>query len=353
MSRTPWVLGKQERDPIDERRVLADRAERLSARVVRALGGSTGAPLVVVMAALDAMAMADPAGDLLPPAELARVAERTGIDLGDIDAPSVEQVRGYLSALRGAAGEYEVLDGLAAGTLPVPPGTNQVTLEGFTVPGVDLQLLGPGIDTAANVKIASSADVIVDHFSRFGEQVPIVYASSDAAADAASRGLRVLQAHDLLDLGHGPVVVDIGVPSTTFDDRILPYIGGVDLGRVGVGNTLDVVDTVGLLPEIPWFSVGMIGVRAVARLMAGMAAADVVRGVGGDALRAGTTLATGKVAAAAGLPEPASAAVVIAAGMAVTAALEVRRTWRDAADHDVEVGILAEDFLERWGAAAR
>lgn len=129
--------------------------------------------MVITAATLDALTVGNTHGDLLPTKELALAAQRARIDLSAVGAPTGEHLRGYLSALRGAAGEYRVVNMLAAGDLPVPAGTEQVTLEPFTTPGVDLHIVGHRLDTAANVKIARDADVIVEHLVRHANEVPI------------------------------------------------------------------------------------------------------------------------------------------------------------------------------------
>lgn len=336
MTRAPWVLRGGD-DPLAARRVAADHADHLRGRTSDRLASRTGVPLVVVAATLDGLSAQDAYGDLLSDQELALAADRAGIDLASVDPSTMEELRGYLSALRGAAGEHAVVSLLTTGALPAPAGADIVTLEPFTTPGVDLHFVGPGLDTAANVKIAADADVILAHFARYASQVPIVYASSDAAADAAERGLRVIAAGDALDLAAGPVVVDMGVASDTFDNEIIPYLDGSH-----------VEDGLDLLPDIPWFSVGMIAVRGIARIRAGASAAEAARQAGNDAVRAGVTLAAGKTASIVGLPDPATAAAAITAGMAASAALEVRRSWRAAALRDSQLGALADAFVARW-----
>lgn len=140
-----------------------------------------------------------------------------------------------------------------------------------------------------------------------------------------------------VDLADGPVVVDIGVSSATFDAEITPYLDGAEAA-----------DGFALLPEVPWFSVGMIAVRGIARLRSGASTADALRAAGGDAVRAGATLAVGKTAGLMSLPDPATAAAAVTAGMAVSAAIEVRRTWRAAESRDGQLAGLADAFIARW-----
>ena len=335
-------------DPLSPRTDLmyavTARAEEAVRSVRASQAGRRRAPvLLIVGATIDSLRDASverPDVDLIDQSELEQAASRANIDTGALEVATQEELRGYWSAIRGAAGELHVTEQLASGELPLPVGTDTAQLEGFTVPGRDISFfVGDDYATAANVKIASSADVIVEHFARYAETVPIVYASSDAAADAAERGYSVIDAtQEWVDVD-GPVVVDIGVPSNEFDEIVTGDLADAPLD-LGVD-----LDADRILDEFPWLATGMIGVRAVYRLAKGASAADVARATGRDATTAAAAITGGKLVATLGGPDPVSFAAGIAAGWSAHAALEVRRAWKDHGDSD-------EALADRLGALA-
>ena len=339
MTPTPWVVRGGD-DPLIVRRDLADQAEGMVAWAMRRhhrSGRDRGAPLVVAAAALDGLAADPPDIELVGDGELAAAAGRAGIHLSAMTEAQAEQLRGYVSAVRGAAGENWVVDRLAAGDLPVPAGTDRVVLQDFTAPGADLVFYGTGgeILSAANVKVAADADVIIEHLSRYADSVPIVYATSDAAADAARRGLVVLdgQAGDV-DFD-SPVVIDVGHSSGDFEAEVLEALDGVaDAADFGLG-------------DLPWFSLGMIGLRALRRVQAGASRADALQETGRDAVRAGAVLAAGKAATELGAGDPLTLAISVGVGWTASAAMDVRATWRSAGHADTLLADLADQVAGR------
>lgn len=343
MKRAPWLLGGV--DPMQDRRGLADGAEELAraARRSHPRGVPDVRPPLLLLAAgaIDSLVAdsTDVEADLIDHAELVRAAERANIDVGAMSAAEGEELRGFVSAVRGAAGEQWVTERLVSGELPVPDGTVTAVLHDFGVPGVDLTFHdGVGaLIGAANVKIAGTADVVTEHLDRYADVVPIVYASSDAVTGAARMGVTVLEAGEQWDANTGPVVVDIGAPSTRFTDELT--------GALSAG-----VAEASVLDEIPWFSAGMVGIRAMRRLQAGASLAVASRAAGEDSIRSGAAVVAGRVVGELGLAAPVTAAAAVAAGWAAHGALEVRRSWKDAARADTLLAELADQISE--GCAA-
>lgn len=345
--RRGWLLVADDSDPMGERERLAVRAEHLAGQAVqryRSPQDREGLPLLVLTGASFDSVWLGPATDraevdLLSDVELQAAAERSGLGSFDWESAEAEQLRGAASALRGAAGEHWVTEQLLADGLPAPAGTRTVELVPFHRPGVDLEFrdaAGTLIDTA-NVKIAGGADVVLRHLEAHPD-VRIVYASSDAAADAAQRGVTVIDGMAELPL-EGPVVVDIGRSSADFDGQLLAALpGGIDLTEA---------EAVGLFDWVPWLSAGAIGLRAVLRLRAGATRAEVLRSAGRDAVVAAGALGAGKATSLLTSSEPTVLLATILGGSLAYGWLEVRRSWQAGGDADDRVAGLAERLVRR------
>jgi len=204
-----------------------------------------------------------------------------------------------------------------------PAGTTTAQLLGFTQPGSDLAFTDAdgNLIAQANVKIAQSARVIREHFDRHPD-VPIVYASSDAAQDAQRLGFQVILGGDVPE-SVDQVVIDIGRSSEAFDQEIA---AGLGLGEWAA----DQASALDLLDAVPWFSTAAIAVRAIQRLRAGASRAEVLRESGRDVTVAAAGIASGKIAASATSSEPSIAVIALLASSLTYAATEVRRDWRGA-----------------------
>ena len=348
MTKRPLLLRDGD-DPLESLRPLVDRWESMAYRAIGPYVGDHRSPdrplLLIGAAALDGYLIALDDVELIGDSELVDSATRAGLSDFRIDTAQAEELRGALTALRGAVGEQWVIDHLNSGSLASPSGATAAELMGFTNPGTDIAFTGNDgqLLAQANVKVASSAQVILEHFERHPD-VQIVYASSDAAADAARRGLRVLQMGDPIE-AHHPVVVDIGRSSTDFDNDIvdhLPAIRGLD----------DLASVADFLDAIPWFSMGAIAVRAFHRLQAGGQRADVLRESGRDALVSTAGAAASHVAASVTSSEPSVALIAVAASSLTYAATEVRRSWRDTAEGLRRAADLAEQIADRYDPPA-
>ncbi|MFM7872133.1 MAG: hypothetical protein ACKPBG_10690, partial [Actinomycetota bacterium] len=132
---------------------------------------------------------------------------------------------------------------------------------------MDLQFMGTSNQAVAtaNVKIAKSAQVIVEHFERHPD-VNLVYASSDAADHARRLGWTVVDTSDRLDSGQH-LVIDIGRSSEEFDRGLSWALSN------GAEHSL-VEDA---LSTLPWLAMSGVALRAIVRLRRGHQPARVVR----------------------------------------------------------------------------
>ena len=338
--RRPPLLLRGHGDPLDSVVPVVERYEKLAAKALEKYQQSSGNhqhPVVIIGAATLDSLLDQPEGvDLIGDLDLAEAAERSGVSDFSFGTAEAEELRGALTALRGAAGEQWVLDGLNSGSLSGPAGTTSAQLLGFTQPGSDLAFtdIDGNLIAQANVKIAQSARVIQEHFDRHPD-VPIIYASSDAAQDAQRLGFQVIPGGDIPDSVE-QVVIDIGRTSEAFDQEIA--------AGLGIGDwAADQASALDLLDAVPWFSTAAIAVRAIQRLRAGASRAEVLRESGRDATVAAAGIASGKIAASATSSEPSIAVIALLASSLTYAATEVRRDWRQTS---TGLGVAA-DFAER------
>ena len=325
MRQVPIPL-RRDGDPLDSLRNVAEGYENLVTNALAAHRARLRQPsirlLIIGAPAFDAVVQQSTHVELIDDGELAEAAARAGIDGFDFDTTHAEELRGALTALRGAVGEQWVINQIASDQLPVPVSAIAAELQGFTHPGSDIAFTGPdgSVVAQANVKIAGSARVIVDHFRRHPD-VSMVYASSDAAADAERRGLQVIKFGEPLNADDA-VVIDIGRSSREFDNQIAEGLG---LGG-GIEHTdwdPDAIDA------LPFFSIGAIAVRATQRLRAGANRAELVRESGRDVVVASAGTVSNRAAAAVTSSEPAIVAIAAVASSLTYAATEVRRNWKE------------------------
>lgn len=256
--------------------------------------------------------------DVLAPDELTAAADRAYIDLSAARAADEPALQGFVSAVRGTAGELHALDLLSEGKLPAPDGTSRVELITHEFPGVDLVFLdaaGSLIDTA-NVKIASSPDIALRHFGRHPD-VRLVYAPTDTAERLGAMGLPVV-APDGTITAEAHTVIDLGTSTEVFDRQI----------RDGLAHT--VVDaSTPLLALVPWFGLSAVAVRAIRRMAFGTQP-------GGNRLRDDLLVTSGATGAGQGAALAGASALVavpfaLVGSWATQASVASRRSWRDAA----------------------
>jgi hypothetical protein len=228
------------------------------------------------------------------------------------------------------------------GTLRAPSGTTTIEFLDLIDPGSDLRFSRSdgSVIGRATIKIAATAAVIVRHFDAHPD-VAIVYASSDAAADAAGHGFDVVSGEAPVIPGRRPVVVDIGRSSADFDRAIRGTL--TDIGRLE--GILSVAE---LLEHLPWLSLGMIGVRAINRLQAGDAYAGVARSAGHDVIALSSeTLASHAASSVTGFDPTVALVAMFAAGL-THASMVVRRGWNDTRLSHEHVASLAEEVADRY-----
>ena len=209
------------------------------------------------------------------------------VDPGTVAAFATEgpspALDGAMYLVRGFRGEQLVAEALAAGLLPVPPGTTGGGLAATTnAEGLDLHLDVAGQTVAAQVKIASGAGPILEHFSR-NPGIEIVYTSSDAAeaveglSTAAGVPITVVHAGDAWPDISGPVVVDIGTGSGELTAETISAFEGAAVDADG-GLLSDLWD------ELPIVALAFITLRGMHRYVA---SDDDDAKIRDDALRTG------------------------------------------------------------------
>lgn len=297
MTRGQRVAGPRGQRAMAERRELELRAVRAVADAARTRPlGRWRTPLVLastvdVLRAVESGVTVDELE--LPDVDDAMDAlERSGASLPhDMD---VDQLRGWVAAVRGASGELRTSAGIASGAIPTPGGTRVVELLPFTEPGADLRIEGTFGTVLANVKMTSDADAIVRHLGLHPD-VPVVYASREAAADAARRGLTVVA--DEIDFSGGhPVVVDTGISVRELDgDLARAFEHPVSADDVqGIEHLVERLD--GHPADwLPAATIAVVTLRTVSRLRAGQSIRSALDGFASDAARAGASAGAGKV----------------------------------------------------------
>ena len=254
--------------------------------------------------------------------------------LSEFDPASAEpaSLRGAEVLLRGVTGELWVRDQLTNGSLALPDGIDRVEILDFHREGADLKFTGRSLTAEANVKIAHDADVIEEHFLQH-PKVPIIYASSDAAADARERGFAVVAGHETFHVPNdGAVVVDIGRSSDEFDNAVR------DVWVDPAGS--EVLDG-----PVPWILLASVVTNAVRRVRRGVEPATAARASVRDLTAGLTGLGVGKAAAGLGAGEPMSAAAALLGSALWRATVDARSSWSEAIIGDSLVASRAEHLV--------
>jgi hypothetical protein len=258
------------------------------------------------------------AADIMSSDDLKTALQRAGIGGFHPGTADEAQLRGWVSALRGAEGEVAVERDFLDHKLPMPSGTFQVQQLDFTNPGSDYNFLDSRghILGSANLKIAQSDNVIIEHF-RNHPDVNLVYTTSDAAQDAAHHGYQVIGIHDQIPAIHGPLVVDIGKSSHTFTDPILNDLhNGTHEGLLH-----------SRLHQLPWISGTIIGWRAYQRYKKGVELGENLRQSGQDATVSAGVLAVGGVFHHFVFPEPTIVLASLLTAVLIRSVQGVREHW--------------------------
>jgi hypothetical protein len=327
--RPPRAIRKTGHDLRSEAARFRDQGDRLldTMRLGREVW-SVHPPLAIVTgASLDASVMnATPRVDVLAADELTAAAERANIDLAAATSADDLALQGFVSALRGTAGELHALELLSEGRLPAPEGSASTELIAHEYPGVDLVFrdqTGRLIDTA-NVKIATSPDIALRHFGRHPD-VRLVYAPTDTAERLAEMDIELVRPDGIIP-AEGRVVIDLGAPTETFDLQVREALAGT------------VVDTsTPLWQLVPWFGIGAVGIRAARRLSSGADPSAVRQLAIGDAAVTTVASTTAKAAALATGSTLGAIPFAVVGAWAAQAAVATRQTWRQAAAQEQQL----------------
>lgn len=318
---------------IGDRQSLVERFEALARSGRR---GSAPFTVPVVAAAGDTLtgwAAADTwPGPTADGVDLHHALDRAGLADFGFDSADEESLRGAMNLLRGVAGELVVAERLTGGDIAGPIGGDGFSLLGFHEPGADLHFVVDGAVRAANVKISNSANIIVEHFEQHAE-VPVVFASSDAARAAADAGITVVHSSESFKWPKdGQLVVDIGVESHEIEQSLL-----AQLDDSGI--------SIGILDSTPWFTLAAVVWNAARGVSRGEAAGTVARRAVDDSVSGAVALTVGRLLGAAGATEPISAVGVLLSSAVWRSAVGLRTSWTEAASGDLAVAIRAERLL--------
>lgn len=268
--------------------------------------------------------------------------ERSGVDVHAFSEAQKEVIRGANTAVRGALFEVETNQQLHNGSLIVPKGTVSIEQQTFTHPGADFSFVGKDgrIIDNMNTKVAQSWDVIRDHYEHHPD-VRLVYASSDAAQDAARHGLTVIDGHHgVIPLNGERVVVDVGTSSAHFQHQFEQHLKHiVDADHSHWFDHLDIGD---FYKHIPWISLGVIGLRAGLRYRAGVDKAENMKQMGRDSARSLGGMTGAALAHHVGASMPVAFFSALTSAAMVQGVFEVRDSWELVSRQEEYLGRTAE-----------
>lgn len=232
---------------------------------------------------------------------LTRVAPSVGVDT--LNAYPDSALQGLAYAVKGALFELQVGQAVASREIPIPPGASFRLVEDFSTPGYDAVVTGSdGVEELIQLKASATADIIARHFTRHPD-VTTVWTTSEAAADAARRGLQ-------------------GVADTGITDASLAGASAavIDQAHVSLAEVLDEI--------VPQFTLAIIGVQAGWRLLQGDPPTAVFEAALGRAKEATLTSALSGLLATATGTDAVRFPTVIAVGLGRAAVVESRDRGR-------------------------
>lgn len=248
--------------------------------------------------------------------------ERSGLSAEQVAQAAGDHVAVLNSAV-GSALELDVHEMFQTGQLVAPVGTDSVVLLGRTNPGADFGFLNSSGDVVGlmNTKASSGFEIIAHHFERYPE-VNYVYATHDAAVDAARHGFMVVDG----TAGHvpftdQPVVVDVGRSSVEYRDAMNDFVSGDSEGVFGL------LDGDSLLKSLPWITIGVLAYRAARRHKSGSTFDENKKATIRDSMRSGTAYGVSVAMQAAGIPIPITMATSMFSAAAVEGFFRVRDEW--------------------------
>lgn len=269
-----------------------------------------------------------------PPTWLDSAMDRSGLTEFGFDSADDESVQGAIVLLRGVAGELVVAERLADGSIAGPSGSAAGELLAFASPGADIRFEIEGRDALANVKITDDADLIVQHFASHPD-VPVVFASSDAARSAADRGMTVVDSTEGFSWPtEGTLVVDIGVRSDELEKVLRSALTAMDMSP-------------GLLTSLPLATIATVIWRAARSIRDGSRPLTVLRRAGIDTASGAAALTLGRLLGSAGASEPVSAIGVLIGSALWRSTVGVRKSWNTASAGDLALAARAESIAQR------
>lgn len=235
-------------------------------------------------------------------------------------------LQGFFNAATGSDFELKVEKLMKSGKLPLPQGVHSAQLLDFTNPGSDLSFLDKhgSVVGQAQIKCSISAQPILEHIKKY-PGIDVIYASHDAAVDAAKHHIQVIGIHDHIPAVHGPIVVNVGVKASAIHDHIADALhhGSYSLGQHA-------------LHHIPWISGTVIGWRAWQRYKDGYDRQENMNKVKRDSIRAGIVLAVAEMLRERKVPGPTAIGVEIASSLTTSAVFVVRDHWDRFASYESE-----------------
>ncbi|MGQ0464776.1 MAG: hypothetical protein ACT4QG_05590 [Sporichthyaceae bacterium] len=241
----------------------------------------------------------DAALDELPDAiaeALARVAPN--VDPDTLASYPDSALAGLANAVKGALFELQVAEAVASGVIDIPAGSTFHLVEDFSTPGYDAVLtLADGTEELVQIKASATADIIERHLAHHPD-VETVWTTSEAAADAAARGLSA---------------DDTGISN----DALNAATGALaEHGHLGFGDLVD--------ETLPQVALALIGAQAGWRLLQGEAPRDVLNDSLARAREATVTSALCGVLATATGTDAVRIPAVVAIGVGRAAVAESR-----------------------------
>ena len=272
--------------------------------------------------------------DALEPPQLGQALERANLADFGFESAGEESLSGALVLLRGVAGELLVIDSLSAGEFAGPRGCTSAELLGFYEPGSDIRFEVNGRYVNANVKIADGSRPIAEHFAAH-PQVPVVFASADAASAARNDGFAVVDGRSSFVWPENEqLVVDIGITSEEIEQSLTAALGLTSPLVIG-------------LEFIPLATIASIIVRAIAALRRKEELSQVLIRARRDSIAGVAGLTTGNVLSSVGAAEPLSAAGALLGTALWRSALEIRSNWGEAVTADLALRRSASELVRR------
>lgn len=314
---------------LDERRRLVSRFGEIAGNAAgyrsQPVGDWGGSVPVVVAPLADTLVQFDLPGGSGDSALLRDSLERSGLTPDQLSAHE-----GVVSLATGSALEIDVHEMIRAGELNIPVGTDSVTLLGRTHPGADFEFLdGSGsVIGLMNTKASNSYSIIAEHFATHPE-VNYVYATHDAAVDAARHGFTVMNGlSDSIPLTHQPIVIDVGTSSNEYREAFAELASSDDGGFMGLFDGDSVVD------NIPWITLGVLAYRAGRRHVGGMPLQENKTKLFRDSMRSGSVYGASVALQAAGVPVPVTIVASMFSAAAVEGVFRVKDEWGAMAGHE-------------------